>query len=438
MYKKKRKSYTSFMLFFFIFMSPAVFCTSVQPLQQQPVTDIGSSLVDSEIIIPDDYPTIQEGIDNAVPGDTILVRSGRYKENLRVNKAGLLIIGENKFDTIIDGGKITDTIEITANNITIQGFSIINGWNIDPYLWDVSGIKIFSSEVTINENIITLNRLGINVIETAMNLVITNNTFIDDGILLGNWEYTSTLNKESFLHTITNNTVNGRPLYYYKNQRDFIVPNDAGQVILASCTNVTVEDLYITCTDFPLILGDCHQCSIKNVIVDKTDGEIILFLSENNTLENISASRSLHGICLDYESHNNTVRNNTVSENWVGLSAMNNASNNHFYNNTVEHNTVGMMLTRQAHHNTISENTIVSCVYGIRVSYSDDNVLTNNILKNNRIAASFTGCSQNIWQHNYWNRPRFLPKIIFGSTLLGRIMIPWINVDLHPAMVLKN
>jgi parallel beta-helix repeat protein len=436
MYKMEKKLCTSFILFVLFCTPSLVYTTTVQSLEQYLVTYNGSVLIDSDIIIPDDYPTIQQGIDNAQPGDTIFVRSGRYRENIVINKEKISIRGENKFDTIIDGGKITDTLEIMTSNVTIQGFTIINGWNEDPYLWDVSGIKIFSPDVTINDNIITLNRLGINVLATATNLIITNNTFIDDGILLGNWEYTFHVRKESFLHTITNNTVNGRPLYYYKNHHDFIVPYDAGQVILAGCTNVTVKNLYITSTDFAIILGDCHRCIIKNVVVDKTDGEIILFLSENNTLENNSASRSLHGICLDYESHNNTVRNNTVSDNWVGLSAMNNASNNLFCNNTVLNNNVGIMLIRQAHHNVISENEIIGGIYGIRLAASDNNVITNNSLRNNRISASFQSCLKNSWQHNYWNRPRLLPKIIFGSRIFGKIVIPWINIDPYPARVL--
>ncbi len=386
------------------------------------------------IIIPDNYSSIQEGINHSKPGDKILVRSGRYKENIVVNKERIVIIGENKLDTIIDGGKITDTIKITADNVTIQDFTIINGWNIDPYLWDVSGIKIFSPNVKINGNIITLNRLGINAIETAINLTITDNTFIDDGILLGNWEYTFNLKKESFLHTITNNTINGRPLYYYNNKHDFIVPQDAGQVILASCTNVTVKDLYITSTDFSIILGNCHHCIIKNVTVDKTDGEIILFLSENNTIENNTASRSLHGICLDYESHNNIITNNKVSDNWIGLSAMNNATYNYIYKNNLIDNRVGIMLTNQAQYAVISENKIMGNNYGIKLSNSYNNLITKNYFKNNLVSAGFESCSKNIWEYNYWNRLRLLPKIIFGSINFGKIWIPWINIDQRPAI----
>ena len=55
-----------------------------------------------DIIIPDDYSTIQLGINNANPGDTIFVRNGVYYENIIIEKK-ITLVGENKNNTIIDG-----------------------------------------------------------------------------------------------------------------------------------------------------------------------------------------------------------------------------------------------------------------------------------------------------------------------------------------------
>jgi pectin methylesterase-like acyl-CoA thioesterase len=38
------------------------------------------------IYVPDDYATIQWAVDNAMIGDTIIVRDGVYTENVNVNK----------------------------------------------------------------------------------------------------------------------------------------------------------------------------------------------------------------------------------------------------------------------------------------------------------------------------------------------------------------
>ncbi|MBT5955474.1 MAG: hypothetical protein HOG97_01795, partial [Candidatus Marinimicrobia bacterium] len=42
------------------------------------------------ILIPEDFGTIQEGIDASVDGDTVLVAGGDYVENLVLNKSIVL------------------------------------------------------------------------------------------------------------------------------------------------------------------------------------------------------------------------------------------------------------------------------------------------------------------------------------------------------------
>lgn len=78
------------------------------------------------INVPDDYPTIQEGIDAAGPGDTVLVAPDTYYENIQMAE-GVNLIGSGMDNTIIDGGGLNDVIKaIGVNNLLIQGFSIRN------------------------------------------------------------------------------------------------------------------------------------------------------------------------------------------------------------------------------------------------------------------------------------------------------------------------
>ena len=78
------------------------------------------------LVVPDEYSTIQEAIDAANPGATILVRSGVYREHVVVNKT-LSLVGESRDTTIIDGDGAGTVVSVTADNVNVSGFRIQNG-----------------------------------------------------------------------------------------------------------------------------------------------------------------------------------------------------------------------------------------------------------------------------------------------------------------------
>lgn len=129
------------------------------------------------IIIPDDYSTIQEAIDNANSGDTIYVKNGVYHENIHVNKS-LSLIGEDKNTTIIDlGENITENvIKITNNNVNVTGFTTRNARSSPLVPMGLAGILLINaSYCNISGNIITINDYGIYVRSSSNNIIAENN-----------------------------------------------------------------------------------------------------------------------------------------------------------------------------------------------------------------------------------------------------------------------
>jgi len=53
------------------------------------------------IYVPDDYPSIRLAVDNANPGDVILVREGVYVENIVIKRKSDLVIKPVGGDTVI-------------------------------------------------------------------------------------------------------------------------------------------------------------------------------------------------------------------------------------------------------------------------------------------------------------------------------------------------
>ena len=120
------------------------------------------------IIVPDNYPTIQQAINNASEGDTIYVRKGVYVENPIVNKS-VSLIGEDRDATIID---VTAGLAVESNSVTLSGFTIYDGRR---------GISLSGNHCSISGNKITDSTNGIVLFGCEKNSI-TGNTFKSIGL----------------------------------------------------------------------------------------------------------------------------------------------------------------------------------------------------------------------------------------------------------------
>jgi predicted outer membrane repeat protein len=105
------------------------------------------------IYVPDDYPTIQGAIDAAVNGDTVIVRPGRYVENIDfMGKAIIVQSEQGAANTVIDGNQVGRVVRFGSrenDNSVLDGFTIRNGY--ESY---GGGISCSSSSPTVINNII--------------------------------------------------------------------------------------------------------------------------------------------------------------------------------------------------------------------------------------------------------------------------------------------
>jgi parallel beta-helix repeat protein len=152
---------------------------------------------------PEDFKTIQEAINNATDGNTIFVHNGTYYENVIINKS-ITLVGENRDFTIINGNETSNVVSIRADNVTVQGFTIMKSGPIhyggilvessylgssiinNKIIENFYGISLFSGNNEVYGNLISNNAYGIRFVSCSSNIV-SDNTIISsnyDGIYL--------------------------------------------------------------------------------------------------------------------------------------------------------------------------------------------------------------------------------------------------------------
>ena len=311
-----------------------------------------------------------------------------------------------------------------SGNNTITGN---NASNNDDSIFGY-GIHLDCSHNNTLTNNTALNNLYGIYLEISNSNTLTNNTMSGNtynfGVAYGNY----------IQNISTGNKVDGKPVYYWVNEKNKMVPGDAGYVGVVNSTNITVKDLNLTKNRQGVLFVYTNNSRVENVTASNNDDYgVYLYYSSNNNLTNNTAFNNGDDIYLEY-SNNNTLtsnnasiihvyysNNNTLTSNnawsnssriWLEYSnknnlTSNNAWNNTFWgidlwssnNNTLTSNTAwnngdeGILLDGFSNNNTLTNNNASNNGYGfsssgIHLSWSGSNTLTNNTMSGN--------------QYNFW------------------------------------
>jgi len=100
------------------------------------------------------YAGIQEEVDEAGPGETIIVASGLFKENIHIDKS-LIIKGSGVGNTVIDGNQAGSVFSIGVNdasvNVILSDITIQNGSaNKGGGIYNQGNLKMINTAVTGN------------------------------------------------------------------------------------------------------------------------------------------------------------------------------------------------------------------------------------------------------------------------------------------------
>ena len=368
---------------------------------------------------------IQGAVNAAAVGDAIFVWNGSYSENVDVDKS-VTLEGEGA-DVVTVTTAVTSTVfKVTADYVNISGFAVRGasdlfeaeicrcggggggrGGTYPPIR--MTGICLGGGvgHCNISDNVISGNDYGICLYSSSNNnlsgntasgndcgihLSSSSNNNLTDNIMSGN-NHNFDVDGSSFSHFIqnidTSNLVNGKPVYYFVDQQNKQVPNDAGFVGIVNSTNITVRDITLTNNSRGVLFAYTNNSRIENVTASGNDYSIHLYSSNDNKLTSNNVSNSYHGIYL-WDSDNNTLTSNTANSNNHGIYLCN-ADTNTIICNWVQNNTQN----------------------GIRLygGSTDNNISYNNIIENGNYNAASGGWEWQFYinqyqpveaKHNYW------------------------------------
>jgi parallel beta-helix repeat protein len=288
------------------------------------------------------------------------------------------------------------------------------------------GISVLHSDRNdIYNNTFDCNKHGIYMFYSfstnVSNNIFNNNGIVIEGDSLKYWE----------THTIdTLNKVNGKTIYFIKNQDGGTLSSDLGQVILVNCTNIIVEN-----TQFSIVqIGIQVVFSSNNSILNNEFNNIgtyglHLYYSHNNNISGNQGSYLLETMRITY-SNENIISNNSFIHNYRYPIYLSNSINNIIYNNTLTDSTGAVGLTLEdcngnhieanmistnkngiiflnSHGNRIINNTLFSSTfYAIHLDKSNNNDINDNIIFDNPYAirtddATFINISGNNVSSNF-------------------------------------
>jgi parallel beta-helix repeat protein len=329
---------------------------------------------------PSGAPILRNGDLYTLTGNINSISDGIVieKDNIVLDGAGFTVQGNGTGNGIDLSGRENVTVrntQITAfecciyldycSNSSISGNNITNSWwgiNSYPYPSDHNsidgnnitnnyyGMELLSSPYSsVSGNNIAYNEIGIRL-DYSSNCSISGNTFTADGLFL--WD--------SYLNSVENNIVNGKPLVYLEGVAGYSV-SDAGQVILVNCDSMRVENLNLSLSTIGLQLL-------------KTNNTVI---SGNNITYN-----SVSGIFLDSSSSYDSIIGNTITGNWIGI-WLNLASYNGISENNITGDWFGIWLTDSLYDNISGNKIVASARCGIDLQSSSSNSIIGNTITAN-------------------------------------------------------
>ncbi|MHA2139400.1 MAG: right-handed parallel beta-helix repeat-containing protein, partial [Candidatus Hodarchaeales archaeon] len=265
-----------------------------------------------------------------------------------------------------------------------------------------SGLDIYDSNYcNISFNIINGN--GMNFYQSILNIIL-NNTVISNGI---HFEGNSI---EQLL--VENNTVNNKPLIYWKGIHDRTVPLDVSQIYLIDCERINITNLFISNTSQGIGIYRSNEINVQNVSLSNNSRTGINCIDSSNCyIKGNFIINNNEGIRLESSNGigNNKIINNTISNISNDAIYLSSSPFSEISGNKINTNAHGIIVGYDTNYGILNSNVISSSQYrGLAIHGSYGWIMSNNIITNCSSSglATWSGENLNIENNVFMNNSR--------------------------------
>jgi parallel beta-helix repeat protein len=364
-----------------------------------------------------------------IRADNVVV-SGFTIKNVDLDHCGIRMKGHNNSITnntvigTLDIYPMTGILAYNSTNCNISGNSIIGAFNGGVILTYSSNNTITQNKVTFSNwefgivlsnssyNNVTFNTVtkctynggGIHIVNSNWNFIASNNLnesrtgiileFSGQNVLRNNNMTNNEANfgfaspeiqpLECLLNDIgTSNTVNGKPICYWINVSNAVVPENTGYVALIRCDNITVQNLTLKNNMQGVLMLLTNNTLITHNIITENNDEI-LFPSAVNAR-----------YCF-----NIVVNENELTNNKYGI-MLNDCSNGTINMNNMTNGAFSGAYLMYSTNITLSRNDISSTYQCLEMYGSSNNlIIANNMTGGSYYTLAFSSSSENVFSSN--------------------------------------
>ena len=258
--------------------------------------------------------------------------------------------------------------------------------------------------------------------------------YVDDDNTAGPWNGTQE-HPYQYIQDGINHAGNGDTVHIYSGTYFENVIVDKSIILVGENRNNTIIDGQ---NKGNAIYVEVYSVSIENLTIRNGTNGVAFYPSAHTLSYNFIISHNIiinnyYGVDSETTEHVN-ITGNIIVENNYGIVFCDVQNSVIRYNHILSNKKIGILCTwvayRGSYSNSIYYNTIQKNTMGIFLESSPRNKIICNNFYQNIVDASFQSSNLNDWNHNYWNRPRILPKPVIGTMYFN---IPWVNFDWHPA-----